>query len=371
MPLLRPGLTTLFQQALNDLQTGPYGDGMALLRWAIGNPVAWALANQSQGQYGYLDYIAQQSNPFTATGEYLEAWAGLVGILRVPAATAAGTWFGAGAAGMPLPAGSGVARGDGFAYATTADAATDANGAVAAAFSAVLAGAAGNCGTGTLLSLSPGVAGINSTGQAAGPVTGGADLEGDASLRTRMLLRYAEPPQGGASGDYLVWARAVPGVTRAWIDPRGMGAGTVLIYVMFDGAEGQAGGFPQGTGGVASADPRDVAATGDQLAVANAIYPLQSATALVYAVSPVAYPVAFALHPHTPVPAAVQAAVQTTLDMVFLALASPLGVELDISPFSTAIGAVPGMPAFTLTGSGAPILAPLGSLPVRGAVTYV
>ena len=55
---------------------------------------------------------------------------------------------------------------------------------------------------------------------------------------------------------------------------------------MMDVSEAAHGGFPQGTNGVAGAETRDTAATGDQLAVANYIYPLRPATALVYACAP-------------------------------------------------------------------------------------
>ena len=43
------------------------------------------------------------------------------------------------------------------------------------------------------------------------------------------------------------------------------------------------GGFPQGTNGVAALETRDTAATGDQLAVANYLYPLRPVTPIVYA----------------------------------------------------------------------------------------
>ena len=61
--------------------------------------------------------------------------------------------------------------------------------------------------------------------------------------------------------------------TRAWCLPNGMGTGTVALYTMLDNANAQWGGFPQGSNGVATLELRDAAAQGDQLTVANAIYP--------------------------------------------------------------------------------------------------
>ena len=80
--------------------------------------------------------------------------------------------------------------------------------------------------------------------------------------------------------DYATWAISVPGVTRAWCLRNGYGAGTVVI--MLDAAQAGHDGFPVGQDGVATDEPRGVPAVGDQLTVANALYPLQPVTALVY-----------------------------------------------------------------------------------------
>ena len=74
------------------------------------------------------------------------------------------------------------------------------------------AGSASNSATGTAFYLGAGVAGVSATGAAAGPITGGAEIETNASLRSRMLIAYQRPPQGGLIDDYGEWALAVPGV---------------------------------------------------------------------------------------------------------------------------------------------------------------
>jgi hypothetical protein len=68
---------------------------------------------------------------------------------------------------------------------------------------ATVAGAYTNCDPGTPISIAQPVSGINSGGVTAGPTTGGADNETNDALRTRMLARYAAPPQGGSSADYI------------------------------------------------------------------------------------------------------------------------------------------------------------------------
>jgi uncharacterized phage protein gp47/JayE len=65
-------------------------------------------------------------------------------------------------------------------------------------------------------------------------LTGGTDQETDDELRLRVLTRIRQPPMGGDADDYVAWALAVPGVTRAWCSPLEMGIGTVTVRVMCD-----------------------------------------------------------------------------------------------------------------------------------------
>ncbi len=368
MPYARPTLTDLFRQSFNDLQTGPGADGMGLLRWAVSRPLSWALANTANGQYGYLDWIARQSNPFTCRDEFLDAWAGLVGIRRKPAQPASGAWSGTGNPGAVLQVGSRVARADGASYLTLADAAVAPDGTIAVAVMAELPGSAGNGTAGMALLLAAGTEGVNSAGTASTALTGGADPEQDDPLRTRMLLRWSEPPQGGNATDYRTWALAVPGVTRAWVLPRGMGVGTVLVYTMRDLAGTD--GFPVGRAGVAAAEDRDSPATGDLLAVADALLPLQPVTALVYSVAPLPYAVPFGIQTRLPVQPAQKAAAAAALDAVFIARADPLGGTIALGPFDTGLAAALGTDDFTLLQPNGPIAAPVGRLPVRGALTW-
>jgi uncharacterized phage protein gp47/JayE len=75
-------------------------------------------------------------------------------------------------------------------------------------------------------------------------VGGGVDEENDDDLRLRVLQRIRQPPQGGALHDYVRWALAVPGCSRAWVYPLEMGIGTVTIRVMFDQLRADNDGFP-------------------------------------------------------------------------------------------------------------------------------
>lgn len=375
MPFARPSLADLRTQVAQDVAAALPGAD-PLLRFSNLGILAAIQAGLAHLHYGYLDWIAQQSNPFTASGEFLEAWAALKGVIRVPAAQASGTITFTGANGTVLSSGVVVVRGDGKTYTTTTGG-TVSGGVVTVSAAADadpggLLGAFGNCSSGTVLSLAVAVAGIATAGAAATAFTGGADLETDDSLRERMLLAYQAPAHGGNAADYVVWAREVAGVTRAWCVPHGYGPGTVLVYVMLDVTESAYGGFPQGANGCATGENRDTAATGDQLAVANHVFPLQPVTALVYVQAPSANTVNFTISGLAGAGTTVQNNVKAAIAAVFAdhgAVAAG-ATTVHLSLVEAAIVAVPGTSGFVITTPGGDIVSAAGALPVLGTVTW-
>lgn len=350
MPFGRPTLTQLRAQASADVASSVPG-GNGLLRFTNLGVLGDLVAKAQNALYGYLDWIARQATPFTATGEFLEAWAALKGVVRKPAAQASGSAAFTGQAGAVIPAGAVLTRSDGFTFATTADATVGGGGSATCAIRAVKAGAAGNMPAGYPLSLASNpIPGVLSDGAASTDLTGGAEVETDADLRTRMLKAYAAVPQGGASADYVEWALQVPGVTRAWSSPNGMGPGTVVVYVMLDAAEAASEGFPQGQDGVAAAETRASPGQGDQLAVANAILPLQPVTALVYVAAPLANPVTLTIS-LPGASASLKAAIDGAIAQVLKDRGSP-GGSVSLSYLEAAIAAIPGSAGFVVTGIG-------------------
>jgi uncharacterized phage protein gp47/JayE len=370
MPFSRPTLTALRNQAAQDLNANLEGAD-ALLRFSNLRVMGDIEAGLAHMQYGYLDWIALQATPFTATDEYLEAWGALKGVNRKPCAQASGSiTFPATTNGVVLPAGTAINRSDGLPYVST-QAVQVAGTSVTVPASAVadpagLTGANGDCAAGTQFTLANAIAGITSTGTAATAFTGGADIEDNDDYRARVLLVYQNPPQGGSSSDYIEWALEVPGVTRAWCVPNGFGAGTVSVLFMMDDANAAHGGFPQGTNGVSSSEPRGVAATGDQLTVANYIFPLRPVTALVYAVAPVAYPVLMMIKG---IPVAQQPAVTQALQAQMKAVGVPGGV-LPVADLWSAISTVPNVNDFVIVSPTNDIQLPAGNLPVLGTITW-
>lgn len=381
MPFSRPLLTDLQAQAQADISSQIVG-GDSLLRRSILRILAWSQAGLAHGHYGFLDYIARQSNPATATGSFMYAWGLLKGVTPKYAAASTGSVQFSGANGSPLSAGTSVTRSDSAAFVTTSSG-TVSGGFVTVSLQAVVAGASGNCDTGTTFTISGTVTGVNATGAATTVFAGGADPETDDAYRTRMLAKYRAPPQGGSVVDYVQWATAVPGVTRAWVAPNAAGAGTVSVYTMWDVAEASHSGFPQGTNGAATGETRAAPATGDQLAVANAVFIPQPVTALVYSMAPTAYPVNFTIADLDPPTAPIKAAISVALAAVFLRNAAPGGTAWPISvagvpngkmyqsEFVTAIASVAGVNRFTLTSPSSSITAGTGAIPTLGSVTYV
>src|SRR4029077_19696830 len=74
-------------------------------------------------------------------------------------------------------------------------------------------------------------------------IDGGTDTETDEQLRSRILHRIRNPPMGGAIADYVTWALAVPGVTRAWAAPE-QGVGTITVRFLMDDLRADDDGWP-------------------------------------------------------------------------------------------------------------------------------
>ncbi len=283
MPYARPTLTSLRRIALQDLASADLPGVDGFLRYAVLSVLSWGIAGMAYLHFGYQDWIARQAVPWTATDEWAAGWGGLKGVLRKPANNAVLTMSTAGGVpGTDVPAGTAASLLNGTTYLTTADAAVAADGTVALTVQAAVAGTSGNATIGSTISLANGLSGVGLSGTVTGVITTAADIETPDAFKARFLKAYREPPAGGAQTDYEQWALAVPGVTRAWCNPLGMGPGTVVVFTMWDVANAAWNGFPQGSNGVATAELRDSAAQGDQLTVANAIYPLRPVTALVY-----------------------------------------------------------------------------------------
>jgi uncharacterized phage protein gp47/JayE len=382
MAFSRPTLTALRDRALQDVAAAQIYDSVTgqvvnpvLLQFDPLSIAAKIMAGLAYEEYGYLDYIALQATPYTATDEAALSWGGLVGISLRPATPASGTASFTGTAGRDIPQGTALTRGDGVGYTTTADVVVPQSGSATVPFVATSPGASTTITAGAAISLSAPIAGVQSTGVVASSTAPGSDIETVDSLKARYLQRYAAPPQGGSLTDFEEWAMTVPGVTRAWASASVMGPGTVGVYFMLDASEAGAAGYPQGTNGVSPLDnnsrPRDLThiAAGDQRTLADALIPHQGATQLVYALSPIPTPIAFSIaNMGTGNTLANQQAIQTALTEALLAVGTPLGQSLLSSTWNAAIGSV--LSQYTLASPIAPVAVPLGHLASVGSISF-
>jgi uncharacterized phage protein gp47/JayE len=285
----QPTLTVLRNRIEADFNTRLPGADSRLRRsvlWVI----SYVCARTAWGLYGFLGWISRQHLPDTADDDQLARLGGIDGIAATAAATAAGSATVTGVNGSPIVTGTALQTALNTVYIVQADTAIVGTTGVVALRAAV-AGAAGNQAPGTQLDFVSPVAGVG-TGAVVITMGGGLDIEDIGSYRGRLLDHRRAPPQGGAQGNYVQWARSLPGCTRAWEVPDWQGAGTVGVLFVFDG---RGNIFPL-------AD--DIAA---MQALLNAKRPI---TTPVYAVAPTPNPRNFtiALNPSSgPVKAAVAA----------------------------------------------------------------
>lgn len=94
------------------------------------------------------------------------------------------------------------------------------------------AGTIGNVAANTIIipdGAVPGIASITNPD----PMTGGTNLETDEAFRERVMAAYEES-LSGSDGDYIRWAKKVPGVGQVYVIPEweGFGTGTTKLLIM-------------------------------------------------------------------------------------------------------------------------------------------
>lgn len=232
MAFKRPSLPELMGRVDQDLLSRLPGS-QAALAVRLTKALATSEAGVAHGLYGYLQWLERQLFPETCDDDLLHLHS--AGVPRRQAGKSVGPVELEGSDDAVVVAGTEL-QADDQEYVTTEEAVIE-GGVATVEVEALEAGAAGDQVAGTelrLVSPIPGVSGTAVVGDAG--ILGGADLETFDSWRDRILLRRARVPRGGAEGDWEGWALEVPGVTRAWEDPRGMGPGSVVIRIMADDA---------------------------------------------------------------------------------------------------------------------------------------
>jgi uncharacterized phage protein gp47/JayE len=305
----------------------------------------------------YIDWLALQLLPDTAETEWLDRhgqiWLvnsdGTKGRKRATFASGSATFTGV--QGSIVPIGTQL-TGPGAGYETTADV-TIGTGPSEAPVRALDPGSAGNMNTGDTLSLSVAIPNVDGAATVV-DMTGGVDTENDDDLRARILHRIQNPPMGGAQADYVTWALAVPGVTRAWAAVE-QGVGTMTVRFLMDELRANDDGWPTPT---------------DVQAVATYIDKMRPVTVKdCYVLAPIKQFIDVTIANLVPDESVVGGAIEASLQEMLHELAAP-GQTIYAAWVSYAIMNATGVQSFKLVTTDDYLMPSLGHMAVLGTVLF-
>lgn len=227
----RPALPQLIATIRSDLLTRFEED--VLLRRLDAEVYARVQAAAVHTLYGYIDYLARNMLPDLADADWLLRHGAMKRCPRKAETFASGyvRWEGI-ADGVEITAGSKLVRDDQQSYTVTTTT-TSESGILRVPVLADVAGSAGNTDDGVVIRLEVPISNLPSAGYA-DSMFGGEDFEPIETWRARIMERWFYTPQSGADHDYVIWAKEVPGVSRAWTFRHYQGIGTVGVMVATD-----------------------------------------------------------------------------------------------------------------------------------------
>ena len=243
MPFLRPTIAKIRARTTSDFEY-ELGAQVARIPGTPERAFVQALAGASHGLHGRLAWISRNAFAHSADDEELARWAAFFGVYKIPAERAAGEAYFTGTPGSTVPANTVFTRDDGVQYETLEELTlVGVFGTVAAR--CLTGGVVGNATIGTVLTLGSPITGIDSAVYVVAPgFEGGVNEETTAALRTRLLERLDNPPNGGGPGSYVAWAKKVAGVTRVWEYGKVPSLGHVTVLFMRD--DDDVSPFPDG-----------------------------------------------------------------------------------------------------------------------------
>lgn len=350
----RPTLNELISRTTADL-VSRLEITSEVLRRAIVRVEARVWAGVAHLLYGHLDWSSRQLLASTADDLELDRHGADLLLPRLTPTYASGPIEVSGADGSIVPAGTRWQRGDGVQYATSAELVIGSSGTGTVDVRAVDAGLNANCEVGTKVTLvSPIATVFSSAFVPAGGIGAGSDTESHAAYRARILERKRNTPHGGALNDYLRWAREVSSaITRVWVYPGWLGAGSVGVTFVCDDAE-------------------SIIPSGALVDAVQAYIDLPDvrpvmAEVIVFAPTPQAVPFSIALTPNT---STVRAAVQAELvDLLRRQGKPPYTIALSL--FDEAISLANGEESHVMSVPAAPVTVAAGNVPILGAITWL
>ena len=310
----------------------------------------------------YVDWLSLQLLPDTAETEWLDRhgqiWLvnsdGSLGRKLPTLASGTATFTGVGGAVVPQFTELSAASTTGVTvYETTAQITLDANLATTGPVRAVDPGTAGNQVAGATLSFLTPPPQVDGTATVV-TLDNGTDTETDDELRARILQRIRNPPMGGAQADYVAWALAVPGVTRAWAAPE-QGVGTITVRFLMDDLRASDDGWPT------PADVQTVAAYIDSkrpVTVKDC-----------YVLAPIKEFIDITIANLVPNTTEAQAEIEASIEQMLFEMAAP-GQTIYAAWISYAIMSAPSVQSFQLITTADYVMPNLGSMAVLETILY-
>ena len=190
---------------------------------------ALAIAQELEFLYAYLQHTDEQHYIDTAIGDRLDKKAKDYGLGRKQATKAIGTVTASGTDDVIIPMGR-IFLSDTLRFIATTNAVIK-DGTAEVRIEAEEVGAAGNVPVGAINKLEAEIQGITSVSNELA-LTGGTEIEGDESFRSRLEFKISNPATSGNKAHYKIWASNVPGVGKVKVFPLHDGPGTVKVSVL-------------------------------------------------------------------------------------------------------------------------------------------
>ena len=347
----RPTLQQIQQRVFADVRAELPGDEPTV-PLSTEYAISVAVAGASHLKHGRIDYAVRQQLPDTADFEGVARWAGLLGVPIQQPAKATGSITAFGTAASTISTGETlVFPNDDLTYTVTADATIPAIGQVEVFIEASETGAAYNLADKSILVFDNPPAGVDSEAIVF-TLDGGSDLETKDQLLERVLFRLQGGKLIGKPGDWEAWAREYSGVTRAWEVANLQGAGTVVVYFVFDN------------------DPVSIFPNSATVALVEAdIQSKAPTTATTVGSAPANSPLdlEISISPDTP---GIRTSVELELEDMLLREATAKGFTLSLSKITEAISRAPGEESNTLISPTVDQTYNVGTIPTLGTITW-
>ena len=231
----RPSIDEIFERIKSDVKL--YTGIKSFLRRSFVYAFAKAMSGIAHLLFGFIEWAFEQLFPWSQDEEYLLPWASM---FDLEPAQATYTELTAAFTGTPntVIAEDRIFKSDlDIEYQSLAVATIDENGDVSIPMICLTAGTSGNLSAGDRITISQTLAGLNSEGEVSSIDVTARDKQSTEDFRALVMEKMAAQESGGNANDYILKAKEVAGVTRAWVFPEALGRGSVVVKFVCDDEE--------------------------------------------------------------------------------------------------------------------------------------